>query len=225
MVLTDSLASIRADLSLPETEESWDRISTSIISFTNLIRNSSASFPQEIIATARQLHRPIIGALKSERTRLSGPAIDLVSVLASELGTAFEPLLHLFFPTLLLLCARTSKVVLGRSRTCVLFIIEVTQLVSAMPYFIQFIRDKSVSLRVVVAEGMLACLNSLNPPDLEKEERVKDIEAFIKLSVRDANPEVRKLGKQIYRAYEILLPSKAERFVNISNSRFNQLTM
>ncbi|KAE9408520.1 hypothetical protein BT96DRAFT_807642, partial [Gymnopus androsaceus JB14] len=169
--------------------------------------------PQDIIALARELHRPINSALKSERSRLSGPAIDLISVMAAELGTSFEPLLHLFFPTLLLLCARTSKVVNSRARVCVLSIIETTQLVGVLPYFIQSIRDKSASLRVIAAEGTLACMNSLNPPDLEKEERTKDIETFIKASVRDANPDVRKIGKQIYHAYQLLLPVKAERSV------------
>ncbi|KAJ4468284.1 clasp N-terminal domain-containing protein, partial [Lentinula aciculospora] len=167
----------------------------------------------EIITTLREVHRPINSAMKSERTRLSGPAIDLIATMASELGTDFELLLHLFFPTLLLLCTRTSKVVVGRARKCIMCIIETTQLVAVVPYFVQSIRDKSVSLRTVAAECTLACLNSLNPPDLEKEERTKDIEAFIKISIRDANAEVRKTGKQIFQAYELLLPNRAERFV------------
>lgn len=220
--MQSQVASIRLNLSLTETEDTWEKISKSIVSFSDLVRSSSADFPHEIVAVARELHRPINSALKSERTRLSGPAIDLITVMAAELGTSFEPLLHLFFPTLLLLCARTSKVVLGRARTCVLSIIETTQLVAILSYFMQSIRDKSASLRVIAAEGTLACMNSLNPPDLEKEERTKDIETFIRMAVRDANPEVRKIGKQIYQAYELLLPIKAERSVlySLDSTRF-----
>ncbi|KAJ3767729.1 clasp N terminal-domain-containing protein [Lentinula raphanica] len=210
--LKDKLALIRAEMSLQETEDSWEKVCKSIVSFSEFIRGSSGNHPQEIITTARELHRPITSAMKSERTRLSGPAIDLVSTMASELGTDFEPLLHLFFPTLLLLCARTSKVVINRARSCIISLIETTQLLSIIPYFIQSIRDKSVSLRTVTAEGTLACLNSFNPPDLAKEERTKEIEALIKVSIRDANAEVRKIGKQIYLAYELLLPAKAESF-------------
>ncbi|KAF9071014.1 clasp N-terminal domain-containing protein, partial [Rhodocollybia butyracea] len=209
-VFKDKIAPIRSNISLPETEDSWEKICSGIVSFSELVRASSTNFPNEIVAVARELNRPINNALKSERTRLSGPTIDLVTLMASELGTGFEPLLHLYFPTLLLLCARTSKVVFGRARTCVLSIIETTQLVATLPYFITSIRDKSASLRLVAAEGTLACMNSLNPPDLEKEERTRDIETFIKMSVRDANSDVRKIGKQIFQAYELLLPTKAE---------------
>ncbi|KAJ3786323.1 clasp N-terminal domain-containing protein [Lentinula aff. detonsa] len=179
----------------------------------------------DIIIIARELHRPINSAIKSERTRLSGPATDLIATMASELGTDFEPLLHLFFPTLLLLCARTSKVVVGRARSCIMSIIETTQLVAVMSYLTQSIRDKSVSLRTVAAEGTLACLNSLNPPDLAKEERTKEIEGLIRVSIRDANAEVRKIGKQIYQAYELLLPIRAESTVDTNKQEISRVKL
>ncbi|KAJ3749197.1 clasp N-terminal domain-containing protein [Lentinula detonsa] len=214
----DMLPLIRSDISLQETEDSWEKICRSILSFSQLIRASAGNSSQDIIIIARD-------AMKSERTRLSGPATDLIATMASELGTDFEPLLHLFFPTLLLLCARTSKVVVGRARNCIMSIIETTQLVVVMSYLTQSIRDKSVSLRTVAAEGTLACLNSLNPPDLAKEERTKEIEGLIRVSIRDANAEVRKIGKQIYQAYELLLPIRAESTFDANKQKISRFKL
>ena len=135
--------------------------------------------------------------MNSERTRLSGAAIDLLVSVATGLGREFEQLLTLFMPPLLALCGRTNKVVINRTRTCIITIIESTQLASVLTYFLQNIKDKSTSLRLVAAEGTLACLNSCNPPDLERESRARDIEAIIRSTARDANADVRKLSRKI----------------------------
>lgn len=115
---------------------------------------------------------------------------------------------------LLALCGRTKKVVLNRARTCIITIIESTQLASVLVYFLQNINDKSVSLRLIVAEGTLACLNSCNPPDLERESRARDIESIIRNTARDANADVRKLSRKIFECYKILLPGRVDRLVN-----------
>ncbi|THV06776.1 hypothetical protein K435DRAFT_590491, partial [Dendrothele bispora CBS 962.96] len=164
----------------------------------------------ETVAAIREFHRHITNALKSERTRLSGPAVDLIIAVATELNANFEPLLHLFFPTLLMLCGRPNKIILNRVKGCIVAIIENTQLVSVLPYFQQHIKEKSASLRLVVAECTLACVNSSNPSDLEKEARVKDIEALIKAASRDANADVRKAGKKVFGAYQELLPNRVD---------------
>ncbi|KXN90916.1 Protein stu-1 [Leucoagaricus sp. SymC.cos] len=151
--------------------------------------------------------------MNSERTRLSGAALDVLSLVASGLGADFEPLLSLFFPSLLSLCGRTNKVVVTRAKACILAIVEVTQLPAILAYFIQFARDKSPTVRLVVAEGTLCCLKCFNPPDLEQECQFLAIETIIRNSVRDANADIRKVGKDIFQSYKLLLPSRVESFV------------
>ncbi|KAF8891649.1 clasp N terminal-domain-containing protein [Infundibulicybe gibba] len=150
--------------------------------------------------------------MTSERTRLSGAAVDLVSAVALQMGGQFEPLLPLFFPTLLNLCSRTNKVTITRTRTCILAIIEATQLPSILPYFLQSVKDKSASLRLTSVEGTLCCLNCFNPPDLEREARAKDIEGIIRSSARDANADVRKVSRKVFEAYKLLLPGRVDNF-------------
>ncbi len=212
--VTFHLRTLSPAICTPETEDSWDKISTAISRLTLLCKDGGAcDYPEALIPALRSQAEPISSAMKSERTRLSGAAIDFVSELAAGLGNGFEPLLSTFLPTLLSLCARTSKVVVNRSRACILVIVESTQLPAILPHLLQSVKDKSASLRVIACEGALTCLNCFNPPDLEKEARAKDVEAMIKLASRDANADVRKLGRKIFEAYKLLFPNRIERCV------------
>ncbi|KAF8882035.1 hypothetical protein CPB84DRAFT_1791218 [Gymnopilus junonius] len=139
--------------------------------------------------------------------------MDLLSVLSTTMGTDFEQLLSLFMPALLTLCARTNKVVVNRAKGSILTIIQSAQLASVLTYFLQNIKDKSATLKVVIAEGTLACLNSCNPPDFEKEARAAEVESIIRITARDANADVRKLSRKIFESYKILLPSRIPGFI------------
>ena len=210
------LNNLKDDLTLEETEDSWERITKAIFSFIGTCEQGGyEAAPVEITNALRNFSRAIVGAMNSERTRLSGAAIDLLVSVATGLGREFEQLLTLFMPPLLALCGRTNKVVINRARKCIITIIESTQLASVLSYFLQNIKDKSASLRLIAAEGTLACLNSCNPPDLEKESRARDIEAIIRTTARDANAEVRKLSRKIFECYKILLPGRVDRSVNV----------
>ncbi|KAF9500377.1 hypothetical protein BDN71DRAFT_1585905 [Pleurotus eryngii] len=199
-------------LTTPETEETWDKIAKAIDSLAKLFEDGNYEDPSEGQAVMRMYSRPIINAMNSERGRLSGPAINLVGVAASILGTDFETILSTYLPPLLVLCGRTNKVVLNRARTCIRSIIENTQLPGILPILMHDAQDKSVTLRLVVAESILACLSILNPPDLEREVRAKEIESSIRFAANDASADVRKVGKQLFAAYQVLLPDRVERF-------------
>lgn len=208
------LDSINVLLSLTETEESWESIARGISNLHTLCKNGACDPPVEIVATMRMISRAIINAMNSERTRLSGAAIDLLGALASEIGTEFEPLLPIFFPTLLMLCTRTNKVSVTRARACIFTIIDSTQLPSVLPYLLQSAKDKSSSLRLTVVECVLACMNCFNPPDLEKDARAREIEAVIRATARDASADVRKVSRKVFEAYKVLLPSRVDKYVN-----------
>jgi hypothetical protein len=207
------ISSIHSDLVQPETEESWDAIARAITRVCKLCKTSTGD-SLEMISSIYTFSRPLNSAMSSERTRLSGAAVELVSVLASTLGASFDALLPAFLPTLLVLCGRPNKVFIARARTCILTIIEMTLLPSILPYLVQSLREKSVSLRLTALEGVLACLNCFNPPDLEKESRAQDIENAIRVTARDANAEVRKVSRKVFEAYQMLLPNRVDKCVS-----------
>ncbi|KAK7057325.1 TOG domain-containing protein [Favolaschia claudopus] len=204
--------SSRTQISLAETEETWDTIARSISTLAAACSDTDSYTPAELVAAIRVISRPLISAMSSERSRLSGVAIDFVAIVAGCLGPAFEPLLSSFFPALLALSSRTSKVTVGRARTCIHAIIDATHLPNILFYLSQDINDKSVSLRLTVVESTLACMNCFNPPDLEKESRAKEIEAIVRAAARDANAEVRKISRKVFEAYKLLLPTRLESF-------------
>lgn len=213
LTLTHELDVVRPSLCLAENEDSWDTIAQGMARLTSLCNAGGCDLPTELISFLRSVSRPIIGAMTSERTRLSGVAIELISVVASGLGRTFEPLLSLFFPTLLMLCSRTNKIILNRARTVILTIIETTQLPSILPQLLICLKDKSASLRLTVAEATLTCMNCFNPPDLEKDARAKEIETIIRAVATDANADVRKVGIRVFEAYKIVLPGRVDRRV------------
>lgn len=212
-ILNAELEVVRGKVSLEETEESWDKIEQGIVQLTQCCNNGGCDFATEMVAGVRSLSRPINHAMNSERSRLSGSAIELVNALLAGLGSSFEPLVSLFMPTLIGLCGRTNKVFTSRAKACILAVIENTQLPSILPYLADSLTQKSAFLRLVAAEGVLACLNCFNPPDIEKDTRARLIEDVIKLTARDASADVRRAGKMIFEAYKALLPDRVESFI------------
>ncbi|KAF8844269.1 hypothetical protein BDN67DRAFT_987839 [Paxillus ammoniavirescens] len=164
-----------------------------------------------MVAGMRSLSRRLSSAMNSERSKLSGGAIELLTALATGLGPLFEPLVSLLIPGLLALCGRTNKVFAARARGCMLVVVEHTQLPSLLPYLAELGTHKSVFPRLTAAEGVLACLNCFNPPDLEKDSRARIVEEFIKLTARDASADVRHASKKIFEAYKTLMPGRVER--------------
>ncbi|KAH9055057.1 clasp N terminal-domain-containing protein [Lactarius vividus] len=210
--LSGELELSRESLSLVETEETWDTIANALLRITALLNGGASEYPSTLTSFIRSVYRPITSAATSERSRLSAAAIECISTLATELGPSFDPLVPLLVPTLLSICSRPNKVFISRAKAALHTIIDQTQLISLLPYFVDPLRDKSVTLRLIAIESVLACVRSFNPPDLEKDARAKDIENAIKLTATDASADVRKVSRSVFEAYKILLPGRVESF-------------
>ena len=200
-----------ASLSLAETDETWDTIGNALLKIIALSKGGACDFPTILTSSIRSMHRSIISAVASERSRLSATAVECISVLATGLGPSFEPLVPLFVPTLLSVCSRPNKVFISRARTTLQTIIDQTQLISLLPYFTRALREKSATLRLIAIESLLACVQCFNPPDLERDARAREIEGAIRLTATDANADVRKVSRHVFDAYKILLPARVER--------------
>jgi hypothetical protein len=144
---------------------------------------------------------------------LSGVALELFSTLGEVLESSFEPLVPIFLPPLLALCAWTNKVFCLRAKACIMAIIEHTRSSAIFSYLVDSLKDKSTSLRLVAAEAFLACLNTFDPPKLTKESRALEIEAVIKCTIRDASADIRKVSRKIFDAYNILVPDRVDAYV------------
>lgn len=209
--LDHRLRDVHDALYLVETEETWDKIAGAIGTFQSVLQEAGAVEPEYFTNALRAYASPLNACVNSERSRLSGAAINLISSAATELNQSFDALLSLFLPTLLGLCGRPNNIFVTRARTCLVVIIEATQSPQILTYLLRYSKDKSTSLRLAVAESALACLERFNPPDLQKDARGQEIEALIKSTAKDANADIRRVGRKIFEAYSILLPNRVNR--------------
>lgn len=208
MSVSAELERAQAALSLKESEDTWAAIANALVKLKQVIERDSADIPLQLVLILRTQAQAINSAVTSERSRLSGYALDLLSTSATALGNTFDPLLPLFVPTLLALSTRPNKVFVSRARTCLNTIISSTQSSTILPFLVHHIHDKAVSLRLTVAEAALAYLNCANPPDVQREARAKEVESLIKAAAVDANAQVRKYGRDLFDAYRVLLPDR-----------------
>jgi hypothetical protein len=111
-------------------------------------------------------------------------------------------------PSVLQLSSRPNKVFTKRGAVCLTTIIEATQLPAILTSLASGVKDRSASLRLAVTKGTLTCLNCFDPSALEKEKRAKEIESIIKVTIRDANVDVRTAGRDVFRAYQMLMPAR-----------------
>lgn len=208
--LPRALDGLKKNLALPETEELWEKISAALTSLSKICQQEelSSDDSKEIVVFARSVTVNISSALLSERARLSGAAVDAVTTLATTLGSDFNALLPHLLPAVIQLTSRPNKVFIKRGIACLTTIIESTQLPGILTHLANATKDRSQSMRLAVTQGTLTCLNCFNPPVFEKENRAREIETVIKSSIRDANVDVRKAGREVFKAYQVLLPSR-----------------
>lgn len=157
----------------------------------------------------------------TERTRLSASALELVSAIAPRLGSRFESLVAIFFPSVLRVLTRPNKVFVSRAQACLNLIVEHCHLPSLIPHLREAAKDKSVTLRLGVIEATLQLVNTWNRGVLDVREgastlttrhrgNVEDIETIIKETARDANPGVRQISRQIFDKYAEVWPERLD---------------
>ncbi|KAJ1034997.1 hypothetical protein NDA18_000602 [Ustilago nuda] len=205
----EHLSDLSTNLHLPETEHTWQKIEQSLLHIQAITRGGATKWP-DFIPLLRENASPINDALLSERTKLSGTAADLLNSIAPRLGEKFEPLVAVFVPTLLLICARTNKVAVKRAEKTLHFVVKHCRPTSVIAYLKEAIKDKGQGLRAVAARTLVLALEVTEKEKLAR--RVGDVEACVKSAATDSNPEVRKLAKRLFELYLEIWPERVEAF-------------
>lgn len=146
--------------------------------------------------------------LLSERTKVSGTAIDLMNSVAPRLADRFEALVPIFVPSLLTICGRTNKVALGRAKKTLLLIAKHCRLASLLPLLREASKEKVPTLRVAAVETASVLVECIDLARANK--RVTDVETMVKGCATDSNPEVRQLSKRLFSAYVERWPERVE---------------
>ena len=145
----------------------------------------------------------------SERTRLSGPAVELVSVISARMGPKFEPFIPLYLPTVLKLCTRPSKIYLSRGTSCLKLLATHCRMPAIINQLKLVMADKSQTLRIAVSDALYEFLStSLRDGAPRPGKWIDDVEQMIKVFARDASPEARQLARKAYASYTQLWPER-----------------
>lgn len=206
--LATHLRDIQESLAEKETEHSWQRLDRALFRLEAITKGGAYKY-DDFLVFMKTVAGPVSRSLLSDRTRLSGTAADVISSVAPRLAERFEPLVPLYVSPLLQLCARTNKVALKRAEKCLQLIAKHCRLASTLPLLCDAVRDKFAGLRVAALACIVTLLDNAGAQRLHR--RVADLEATIKLSATDSNPEVRQWSRRLFEAYCQGWPSRVER--------------
>lgn len=159
--------------------------------------------------------------MATERTRLSGTTLDLLSSL-TRLSTAFLALLPHYLPPLLRLLCRTNKLYISRTLAALQSIIKNTRLPHVVNYIVaewQAEGGKSSSFRIGASELLLVILGSTSGADLvvDKdsvgEKWLDEVEWIIRIAATDREVKVRAVIKSVWDIYRIQWPERVSSYV------------
>ncbi|KAJ8590443.1 hypothetical protein M405DRAFT_736837, partial [Rhizopogon salebrosus TDB-379] len=170
--------------------------------------SGGCEYPTDMLVGIRLLSKQLIRAINSGRCSLSGSATELLIVLSSGLGRSFAPLVPIFLPTVLGLCARANRLFITRAQACILAMIRGTQ----SPFILQCLADsvnhKLTSVRLVAAEGIHVYLHCFKIRAVNTETRARLVEAVIKSTALDENADMQHVGKKILEGYTAFSPGR-----------------
>ncbi|KAK4054991.1 hypothetical protein OIO90_003332 [Microbotryomycetes sp. JL221] len=233
--LNQELQLLIDSLARDETEHTWEQIDKSLKRFHAVIRGGSArQFPDELVKGLKDkaLVQGLTRSLISERTRLSGTALDLIAA-TTRLGSHFQSILSTYFPVVLRLLCRTNKLYIARASACVTSIILHTKLVDIVKFITQEWKSeagKSSSFREKAAEAISCVLGcstggskttaaattaqtgelQIDREQLEK--RIEDLEWLIKHGATDRESKVRSEMKKCWDVYRVTWPERVASF-------------
>lgn len=121
----------------------------------------------------------------------------------------FEPLVNVYVPPLLQICARTNKVALKRAEKCLQLVARHCKLPNILPLLKEASKDKYAGLRAVSVACMVTLFESGASDRLYR--KAAEVEAMIASMAKDSNPEVRQNCKKLFQVYIDIWPERVER--------------
>ncbi|RKP08714.1 clasp N-terminal domain-containing protein, partial [Thamnocephalis sphaerospora] len=144
--------------------------------------------------------------IATERTQLSGTAVELVETLARVLRKDFTQVMDFLVPAVVRLCGRTNKVFVKRATRCLENSVHYTQLPEFISHFAEALRAQSKVMRKSAAECVCAVLRKLSVDELTA--HVAQLETMIRTGLVDADAEVRAESRKAYEMYTKLFESR-----------------
>ncbi|CDH59139.1 hypothetical protein RO3G_05499 [Lichtheimia corymbifera JMRC:FSU:9682] len=199
-----------------ETDETWQLFNAALDNIRNWVEQSNAHEYEGFGKHLKSLRDGINHALLSERTRLSGSAVELVKTLAKTMQRDYEPFHDMFHGSLLRMLARTKKVIVAQALDCLKTVIAASKLPRLIPRFSAMLTNNN-KLQVTnnstlssAATCLELCIQNNSPEHIQP--HIQSLEAAIRAGIMKPSAEVRTAVRACYKAYASKMPENATSF-------------
>ncbi|KAJ2384542.1 hypothetical protein GGI23_006906, partial [Coemansia sp. RSA 2559] len=197
-------------LDVVEHEETWQQIDNALKDLTSLVK-AGATKLDAFASLMKQASKYLNNAIISERTRLSGTALELVEEMARQMETRFQPVGDMVFPTVLKTCARANKVFVTRGIKCLTTVITYAHAGEQAPRVcMAATTDPNKTMRASATKLLMSMVSCCTVPELAP--HMAAVENAISLGVIDANPDARTTSRQTYEIYIKRFADRVDQF-------------
>ncbi|KAJ2551831.1 hypothetical protein EV175_003546 [Coemansia sp. RSA 1933] len=197
-------------LDVVEHEETWQQIDNALKNLTSLVK-AGATKLDTFSTQMKQVSKYLNSAIISERTRLSGTALELVEEMARQMETRFQPVGDMVFATVLKTCARANKVFVTRGVKCLTTVITYAHASEQTPRVcLAATTDANKTMRASATKLLMSLVSCCTVPELAP--HMVAVEKAIALGVVDANPDARTTSRQTYEIYIKRFATRVDQF-------------
>ncbi|KAJ3375725.1 hypothetical protein GGF31_002929 [Allomyces arbusculus] len=202
------LDAIAADIAVKETEQTWEKMDAAIRKLKDLVPSCSAA---QIAPFVRQNKARIEACLKTDRTRLSGSACELVLALAQSGSQQTASACELFVPALLALTSRTNRIFIQRSQAALLAVVAAGNPDHFVMRVCNEAKNKAKTTRFAVVEAVKVLITS---HDADRIEQFCDaLEVCLRATVDDSAVDVRQAARSAIEMYRVKVPNRSDRLL------------
>ncbi|KNE55727.1 hypothetical protein AMAG_01604 [Allomyces macrogynus ATCC 38327] len=199
---------IAADIAIKETEQTWEKMDAAIRKLKDLVPSCSAA---QMAPFVRQNKARIEACLKTDRTRLSGSACELVLALAQSGSQQTASACELFVPALLALTSRTNRIFIQRGQAALLAVVAAGNPDHFVMRVCNEAKNKAKTTRLAVVEAVKVLITS---HDADRLEQFCDaLEGCLKATVDDSAVDVRQAARAAIELYRVKMPKRSERLL------------
>ncbi|KAL1921183.1 uncharacterized protein VTP21DRAFT_10899 [Calcarisporiella thermophila] len=205
--------SIYATLQQKETEDTWQQFDECLRYLTEVTRNGAWKFGNYLDGI-RMLRIPLQNCIISERTRLSGSALEYLEVVSASLGPAVESIAIQLLPSLIRLCSRTNKVFIVRTQHCINSLLAYSRLTHALPRFGEMLSSQNKITRACGIEFIVNWIRTHDAKELREIGGAAGLETMLADGMQDSAKEVRDIARKGLEIYCRKLPEREESILN-----------
>ncbi|KNE58533.1 hypothetical protein AMAG_04100 [Allomyces macrogynus ATCC 38327] len=203
------LDAIAADIAVKETEQTWEKMDAAIRKLKDLVPSCSSA---QMAPFVRQNKARIEACLKTDRTRLSGSACELVLALAQSGSQQTASACELFVPALLALTSRTNRIFIQRSQAALQAVVAAGNPDHFVMRVCNEAKNKAKTTRLAVVEAVKVLITS---HDADRIEQFCDaLEGCLKATVDDSAVDVRQAARSAIEMYRVKLPNRSDRLLS-----------